>query len=148
MGTERAMTALKKTKRELLKGILLIPAAILTPLIILVELWLVFLGVTYLYDQINRNQIRSEIFSYVQKNVDRIELTNSSSYEEFFYTATGLQDGGVEYGYYYSPNDDHTLHGEPYRKGYRTHGIPDDRTDWFYSERICENWFYYEIHDG
>lgn len=19
---------------------------------------------------------------------------------------------------------------------------------WFYTERICENWFYYEVHDG
>jgi len=27
-------------------------------------------------------------------------------------------------------------------------GYPDDPTDWYYMERICENWFYYEVHDG
>ena len=80
--------------------------------------------------------------------MDSIELTNPNSYQEFLYEATGLQDGGVEYGYYYAPDDDYALRGEPYRNGYRIYGIPDDDTDWYYTERICENWFYYEIHDG
>ena len=50
----------------------------------------------------------------------------------------------------YSIGDRRWLDGytPPYRHGYRTYGIPDEDTDWYYEERICENWFYYEIHDG
>lgn len=138
----------KKPKRNLFTNFMLIPVAILSPVVIIMALYFGLLGVMYIHSQIERYQIRSEIFSYVQEYTESIELTNPNSYQEFFYTATGLQDGGVEYGYYYAPDDDHFLHGEPYRRGYRTYGIPDDDTDWYYSERICENWFYYEIHDG
>ena len=120
----------------------------LVPIILLVLLFVVGFTAISIIDELQRYHIRSEIFSSVQENTHRIELNSPNSYQEFFYTATGLQDGGVEYGYYYSPDDDHCLQGEPYRMGYRTYGIPDDSTDWYYSERICENWFYYEIHDG
>lgn len=95
-----------------------------------------------------RLQIRNEIFDYVLENHANSDIGIPNGYQEFVYATTGLLDGGVEYGYYYSPDDDHCLQGEPYRRGYRTYGIPDDETDWYYSERICENWFYYEIHDG
>lgn len=127
--------------RNSLKYIAFLPVIILGPIIL-------FPLLVYTYGQINRCQIRNEIFSYVQENSQYIQLDNPASYQDFFYTATGLQDGGVEYGYYFSPNDTHTLQGDPYRKGYRTYGIPDDDTDWYYTERICKNWFYYEIHDG
>ena len=106
------------------------------------------LGSLFIFGAAQRYQIRNEIFSYIQKNGDNIALANPDDYQEFCYTSTGLQDGGVEYGYYYSPTDSYAFLGEPFRKGYRTFGIPDDATDWNYTERICENWFYYEIHDG
>lgn len=122
--------------------------ALLSPIILLILLACVGFAAIFIFGEVQRYHIRNEIFSYVQENTHRIELNSPNSYQEFFYTATGLQDGGVEYGYYYSPDDDHCLQGEPYRKGYRTYGIPDDSTDWYYSEQICKNWFYYEIHDG
>ena len=138
------MIAVQKKANRFPRYILLIIAISLAPLILC---YLLLAGV-FIFGEVQRCQIRNEIFSYVQKNSDAIELTNPNSYQEFFYTATGLQDGGVEYGYYYAPDDDYALHGEPYRNGYRIYGIPDDDTDWYYTERICENWFYYEIHDG
>ena len=136
--------AVQKKVSRFLRYILLIIAILLAPLILL---YLLLAGL-FIFGEVQRNQIRNEIFSYVQENSDAIELTNPNSYQEFFYTTTGLQDGGVEYGYYYAPDDDYALHGEPYRNGYRIYGIPDDDTDWYYTEQICENWFYYEIHDG
>ena len=122
--------------------------ALLSPIILLILLACVGFAAFFIFGEVQRYHIRNEIFTYVQENVHNIEVGSPGSYQEFFYTATGLQDGGVEYGYYYSPDDDHCVQGEPYRKGCRTYGIPDDSTDWYYSERICENWFYYEIHDG
>ena len=113
----------------------------LTPTIMFILLLGIVLAALSVFPEVQRLQIRNEIFTYVQENTKTIELGNSSSYQEFFYTATGLQDGGVEFGYYYSQDDDHFLQGEPYCNGYRTYGIPDDSTDWYYSERICENWF-------
>ena len=121
---------------------------LLSPIILLVLLVCIAFFANFILREGYRYHIRNEIFSYVQENTNRIELNNPNSFQEFFYTSTGFQDGGVEYGFYYSPDDDHYLQGEPYRGGYRTYGIPDDSTDWYYSERICENWFYYEIHDG
>ena len=136
--------AVQKKANRFLRCILVIIAILLAPLI----LFYLLLAGLFIFSEVQRSQIRNEIFSYVQENSDAIELTNPNSYQEFFYTATGLQDGGVEYGYYYAPDDDYALHGEAYRNGYRIYGIPDDNTDWYYTERICENWFYYEIHDG
>ena len=136
--------AVQKKANRFLRCILVIIAILLAPLI----LFYLLLAGLFIFSEVQRSQIRNEIFSYVQENSDAIERTNPNSYQEFFYTATGLQDGGVEYGYYYAPDDDYALHGEAYRNGYRIYGIPDDNTDWYYTERICENWFYYEIHDG
>lgn len=142
------VSAVKKNTKDWIKAISLIPVVLLSPLIIGIIAFLLPLPFIYISGQAERNQIRNEIFAYVLENRDSIELINPNFQQDFFYTATGLQDGGVEYGYYYEPDDVHTLRGEPYRGGYRTYGVPDDDTDWYYSERICENWFYYEIHDG
>ena len=136
--------AVQKKANRFLRYILPIIAILLAPLILF---YLVLVSLL-IFGEVQRSQIRNEIFSYVQENLDNIELTNPNSYQDFFYAATGLQDGGVEYGYYYAPDDEYALDGEPYRNGYRIYGIPDDDTDWYYTERICENWFYYEIHDG
>ena len=135
-------------RARLLKIMIMILVAILALLILIVVLWFTFLGIAYVSSCVERNHIRSEIFSYVQENAENIKLNDPNSYQEFFYTATGFQDGGVEYGYYFSPNNEHALRGDPYLKGYRIYGIPDNNSDWYYSEQICENWFYYEIHDG
>lgn len=102
----------------------------------------------YMYGKIQNSKIRNDVFEYVLENKDTIELKNKNESEEFLFTTTGLSIGGVEYGYYYSPDNDYSMTGEPYKKGYRINGIPDESTDWYYTERIYENWFYYEIHDG
>ena len=102
----------------------------------------------HVYGKFQNHRIRNEVFSLVFETKDSIKLDDVNQSQEFFYTATGLSIGGVEYGYYYSPNDDYSIKGESYKRGYRTYGIPDESTDWYYTERICENWFYYEIHDG
>ena len=59
-----------------------------------------------------------------------------------------FKTGGVDYGYYYDAKDQFEKEGTSYRNGFRVDGYPDDPTDWYYMERICENWFYYEVHDG
>ena len=139
---------MKKNTKDLIKALSLVLVALLSPLILGIMAFLLPLPLIYISGHVERNRIRNEIFAYVLENRDSIELKNPNLQQDFFYTATGLQDGGVEYGYYYAPDDDYVLHGEPYRNGCRTYGVPDDDTDWYYSERICENWFYYEIHDG
>lgn len=129
------------------KGTKFILSIILAILIIPVTI-AAFLLTIWIWGRIQDNQIKQEVFEFVIQNKDRIPIEDPDIYHEYFYTATGLQDGGVEYGYFYNPNDDYLYAKTPYRTGYRTNGIPDDPFDWYYEERICENWFYYEIHDG
>ena len=90
--------------------------------------------------------MRKEIMEYVLENKDHIEITEAN--QRFPYAYTGLAIAGVEYGYCFDAEDRFEMKGKPYRNGYRTDGYPDDPTDWYYTERICENWFYYKVHDG
>lgn len=131
---------MKKVTKFIVSFIL---AILIIPVIIAASLLTI-----WIWGKVQDSQIKNEIFAYVTQNKDSIALEDPDKYQEYFYTATGLQDGGVEYGYYYNPDDDYILARKPYRTGYRTNGIPDDPSDWYYEERICENWFYYEIHDG
>lgn len=138
----------KKKITKIIVALLLIPVILVSPLILFYGVFFAGLPILYIAGQIERNQIRDEIFEYVLENKDDIKLENLARRQEFYYTSTGLSIGGVEYGYIYSPSNDYSYGGEKYRNGYRTYGIPDEDTDWYYEERICENWFYYEIHDG
>ena len=117
-------------------------------LLILPALLVLMLLSGWVGGRIHDRLVRNEVFAYVRQNRQTIELTDPECYQAFFYSASGLQDGGTEYGYYFEPSDAYDVKGAPYRGGYRTFGIPDDATDWYYTERICKNWFYYEIHDG
>lgn len=108
---------MKKNTKDLTKAISLIPVVLLSPLIIGIMAFVLPLPFLYISGQVERDQIRCKVFLYVLENRNTIELENPNSQQEFFYTATGLQDGGVEYGYYYAPDDDHAFRGEPYRKG-------------------------------
>ncbi len=128
------------------KIILIIAAILVIPLLLAV-----FLGGTWLYTQFRNRSIQKEVSEYVLANKDAWEQGELTDKKEIPYTFTGLMIGGVEYGYYYSEDDTHCIYaGEEaaYRDGYRYDGYPDDPTDWYYSVRICENWFYYEVHDG
>lgn len=138
----------KKKITKIIIALLLIPVILISPLILFYGVFFASLPVVYIAGQIDRHQIRDEIFEYVLENKDEIELENLALRQEFYYKSTGLSIGGVEYGYIYSPSNSFSYGGEKYRNGYRIYGIPDEDTDWYYEERICENWFYYEIHDG
>lgn len=138
----------KKKITKIIVALLLIPLILISPLILFYGVFFAGLPVVYIAGQIDRNQIRDEIFEYVIENKDEIALENPALRQEFYYKSTGLSISGVEYGYIYNPRNDFSYGGEKYRNGFRTYGIPDEDTDWYYEERICENWFYYEIHDG
>lgn len=98
--------------------------------------------------RIEDHTIRSQIVEFVMENNNSIEIKDHDQYQRFTYSYRGNITAYVEYGYYYSPNDTYQWCDEPYRNGFRTHGVPDEKTDWCYNEKICDNWYYYEIHDG
>lgn len=100
----------------------------------------------FVYGQIENRMMRKEIMEYVLENKDHIEIAEIN--QTFPYAYTGLAIAGVEYGYYFDAEDRFEMIGKPYRNGFRVDGYPDELTDWYYTERICENWFYYEVHDG
>lgn len=124
----------------------------------------IFVGVSSLQDW----QTKNEIFDYVLENKDSIEIDAPFGHQAFHYTSTGSWDTEVNYGYYYSPEDAYLFTHEdplydesgiygvplsleystPYRNGYRDDGIYGDAQDWYYTEKICDNWYYYELHDG
>lgn len=98
-----------------------------------------------------RSDIKAEIFEYVLQNKDNIELDPNKMYQEFFYRATGDITAGVDYGYYYSEYDKYEVapsEENRYKSGYRIFGINGDPADWYYTEKICDHWYYYELHDG
>ena len=139
---------MKKAWKIIFVVILVVLRLTVVPLVQCAALFFMPLPIVYIAGQIERNQIRDEIFEYVIENKDEIVLKNPALRQEFYYKFIGLSIGGVEYGYVYNPRNDFSYGGEKYQNGYRTYGIPDEDTDWYYEERICENWFYYEIHDG
>ena len=100
----------------------------------------------FIHREIETRTMWKEVTEYVLENKDQIEVTETR--QIFPYAYTGLAIAGVEYGYYYDAEDQFEMEDDPYRNGYRTDGYPDDPTDWYYTVRICENWFYYEVHDG
>lgn len=96
-------------------------------------------------------QIKAEIFEYVLQNKDSIEIDAEDDYKEFFYKGTGDITSSVDYGYYYTKDDDYEFpsgRGEKYKNGFRLDNLGNDPTDWYYTEKICDNWYYYELHDG
>ena len=92
--------------------------------------------------------MRNEIVEYVLENKDSIIPNDFNKNKEFIFSSEGLPTAYVEYGYYYSPDDTYWSGGYEYRNGYRIDGSAHESFDWYYVERICENWFYYEFHDG
>ena len=133
--------------------VLIVLVVLLSPILLLILGWLLFLLVVIISSNIKANTIKREIFSYVTEN--RVLLEESvEKHKRIDYASTGLQDGGVTYGYYYSETEAEYYDKErqdperAYRSGVRIDGYPEDPTDWLYTERICGNWYYYEVHDG
>ena len=98
------------------------------------------------YGKIENRVICREVTNYVIENRDSIVVIDD--HQSFVYKTTGMVSAGVEYGYYFDAENEFAMKGMSYRNGIRVDGYPDDRTDWYYTEQICENWFYYEVHDG
>lgn len=129
-------------------ALLLAPLALLIAFILLILV--IFLIVGWQSDMEER-QIQKEITSYVLEHKDTIERNTPHEYRSFVYTYTPTFDGGIEFGYYYSEDNKYTGDTSKmsrYRKGYRMDNVRGDPFDWFYTERICDKWFYYEDHDG
>ena len=88
------------------------------------------------------------------KKIDGIEKVNyyqSCPYTDFYCYGEGIASSGAEYGFYYSPDD--TPLGLLYASeenlekdegGFSYYAPESD--DWYYTERIRKNWYYYEAH--
>ncbi len=94
-----------------------------------------------------------DISKYVTENIET--LTPQSETQFYDYDATGLSVGGVNYGYYYSENNEILVPdfyngdelGSSYEKDEGTYfGKPNDGKDWCFVRQITDKWFYYELH--
>ena len=138
----------KKKITKIILALLLIPLILISPLILFYGVFFAGLPVVYITGQIERNQIRDEIFEYVIENKDELKQTDTEHRQYFEYTDKGFIDSGVIYGYFYSPHDEYQNYTRTYRNGYLRYGSPNSGEDWCYFEKICENWYYYEEHYG
>ena len=140
-------------KKRAFKIILIVLGVLLSPFLLLILGCLLLLFVFTIRSNIKTNNIKKEIFSYVLENRVSLEETTEKN-KKIIYDSTGLQDGGVTYGYFFSETEEEYYDKNrlnprrAYRSGVRTDGYPDDPADWLYTERICDNWYYYEVHDG
>lgn len=106
-------------------------------------------------------KIKKDIFAYIAKNSSSLSKSvsaNNKKTEFHAFKSTGFSDAGIDYGYYYSKSDSPELY-DKYQsmgdftgftkvdKGWQWHK-PNSGEDWYYTERICNNWFYYELHFG
>ena len=123
----------------------IVPVAILAVFSLFLFVPLFFIGG---YGDIEQSSVRKEIFAYVMENKDELVLEVVPG-KEIEYAYVGFWDASIEYGYYYSEHQGIPSSPESrYRSGYRFDGYGGDPVDWYYFEPICENWYYYEIHDG
>jgi len=130
--------------KRAVKYTLIIIACIVSFILFLALPWIIA-GVS---GHIEQQQMRNEVFEYVLQHKDELEPTLSGR-QEFEYASTGFWDASIEYGYYYSESNSHQFSPEnQYRKGYRFDGAYGDPVDWLYIEKICDNWYYSEYHDG
>lgn len=127
------------------------PLVFLTPIVQLIAIVMSVFLIANWHSDAERYKLKKEITTYVLEHKDAMERSISDEYERFVYTHISTFDGGVEYGYYYSK--DNRYNGgaskeKRYKKGYRTNDVRGDPFDWYYTEKICDRWFYYEDHDG
>lgn len=101
----------------------------------------------------------NKVTDYIMENSG--DLSSNKDVEFFIYDGRGLPSAGVYYGYYYTvsgepeiPNDDNNGVAWDYtvddsfsmdNEGYYW-GKPNNGTDWYYTRKITDNWYYYELH--
>ena len=137
------------------------------PIIIVAILFIIAFSIVGWYTDMEQSKIQKEITAYVLENKDTIEIDSPLGHQAFHHFGTGSWDTEVNYGYYYSPEDVHLFiyenplfdgsgiygvplsseNSTPYKNGYREDGLYGDDQDWYYTEKICANWYYYELHD-
>lgn len=138
------------------------------PIIIVAILFIIAFSIVGWYADMEQSKIQKEITAYVIENKDAIEIDSPLGHRAFHYTSTGTWDTEVNCGYYYSSEDIYlfthknplydeggiygvTLSSEnstPYKNGYREDGMYGNPLNWYYTEKICANWYYYELHLG
>ncbi len=136
-------------KPKIGKGVLIAAAIPLAVLLLLVVLFSAIAGISWLEARNYDRKMQKEVTGYVLANKEQWEQGELKHKEKIQYHYIGYIDTGIEYGYYYSEDDTHRMdiaHGEKYRDGYRYYCYPYEPSAWLYSVRICENWYYYEIH--
>ena len=103
------------------------------------------------------NKMYNEISEYVTKNIDSFSPTKENEFYD--YKTTGLNIGGVYYGYYFSAENNILLPdfycGNDLEKiendmceddGGVYFGKTNNGTDWCFIKKISDNWYYYELH--
>ncbi len=103
------------------------------------------------------NKMYNEISKYVTENMDTFSPTEKNEFYD--YETTGLSNGGVYYGYYYSSenelllpdfyggNDLGKIQNDMYEDdGGVYFGKPNNGTDWCFIKKVSDNWYYYELH--
>ena len=98
-----------------------------------------------------------EISSYVLENKDVIP--RNSDTEFYTHKTTGIYDAGIIYGYYYTESDEILIAGDDvypadlgndiYESDGGTYiGKPNSGVDWYFTKKITDNWYYFELHFG
>ena len=82
-----------------------------------------------------KNPLAKELSDLKIKETEEITLIGASDIVVFEMYHTGLYDGGVEYGFYYT-------------KGDRELNKTISTNDYMVIEQIRTNWYYYEWHNG
>ncbi|MBQ7566632.1 MAG: hypothetical protein IJT18_05890 [Oscillospiraceae bacterium] len=100
--------------------------------------------------QVERAQMRAEVFAYVQENKDDLPHIDRAY---VVYKEAVLLDNVTTYGYYFSEDNPDYAHGDDNKSFGWLIGANGQRStfkngDWDYREKICDNWYYYESHEG
>lgn len=99
------------------------------------------------------NKKYSIVSEYVTDNYENSSVKNDTEF--FEYESTGLCVGGIDYGYYFSADNEVLVPdyysggalGEKYSDDGGTYfGKPDNGTDWYFAKKIVDKWYYYELH--
>ena len=118
--------------------------------LLLISPFAIFWTIGSIAGHVQDQQIKKDVFEYVLENKDTLQLDAPRNHQEFIFTTTGSWDTYVEYGYYYSEDDTYSItptKEREYKNGYRIDTVYGDPLDWYYTEKICDNWYYYEYRD-
>lgn len=97
-----------------------------------------------------------EISSYVLENANYIPHTGEVEF--FIHETTGISPNTTYFGYYFSGNNEplfadfyehNNLGKDVYQDDGGTYfGKPSASKDWYFTKKITENWFYFELHQN